>query len=54
MKNPFRERPWLWVVAAFVVLIAAWTVLIRIAVRNAPESVPLETGAKAGEVVEEE
>jgi hypothetical protein len=34
------KRPWLAVVAAFVVLIAAWATLITIAVRNAPEEVP--------------
>lgn len=35
----FRKRPWLFVVAAFVLLITAWTVLITIAVKNRPEDV---------------
>lgn len=34
---------WLWVTLAFVGLIAAWTVLILISVKNRPEAVPLET-----------
>lgn len=34
--------PWLFVVAAFVVLISAWSVLFYIAMHNQPESVPLK------------
>ncbi len=45
--NPFSKRPWLWVVVAFLLLIAAWTILIKIAVNHAPEKVPLETEAAA-------
>lgn len=33
---------WLWVVLAFVVLIAAWTALIYIAVHNKPEIIEIE------------
>lgn len=36
----FRKRPWLFVVAAFVLLITAWTVLITIAVKNRPADAP--------------
>lgn len=35
-----RKRPWLFVVAAFVLLIIAWTVLITIAVKNRPADAP--------------
>lgn len=43
MKNPLARRPWLFVVLAFIILIAAWTFLIVIAHRNKPETVPLKT-----------
>ena len=45
MMNLLRRKPWLWIVLAFVMLIAAWTVLITIAVRDQPEKIPV--GAKA-------
>jgi hypothetical protein len=38
-----KKRPWLIVVFAFALLIAAWSVLIYIAVKNTPETIPLET-----------
>ncbi|MBE7498560.1 MAG: hypothetical protein HS117_26780 [Verrucomicrobiaceae bacterium] len=38
----FGRRPWLWVVAAFVVLLGAWTALFYIAMNNQPEVVPLK------------
>lgn len=43
-----RKRPWLFVVAAFVLLITAWTILITIAVKNRPDEVanPLQPGQK--------
>lgn len=42
MKFP-NFRPWLFVIAAFVLLVAAWTSLIFIAVKHTPKTVPLET-----------
>ena len=36
------RRPLLFVVAAFVVLISAWSVLFYIAMNNQPQSVPLK------------
>ncbi|MCB1078771.1 MAG: hypothetical protein KDM64_13205, partial [Verrucomicrobiae bacterium] len=42
MRNFLRERPWIWVVVAFVFLFSAWTTLFTIALRNQPEKVPLE------------
>lgn len=38
----FRKRPWIWVVAGFVALIAVWAYFITIAANNQPEQVPLE------------
>ena len=34
-------KPWLFVVCAFLVLIAAWTSLIYVATKFAPEQVPV-------------
>ena len=34
-------KPWLFIVGAFLVLIAAWTSLIFIATKFAPEQVPI-------------
>lgn len=36
-------RPWLYVAAAFLLLIAAWTSLIFIAVKHSPERIPIQT-----------
>lgn len=36
------RRPWLFVVAAFVMLFSAWSVLFYIAMNNQPETVPLK------------
>ena len=33
---------WLWVIAAFLLLIAAWTTLIVIAASNQPELIEIE------------
>lgn len=41
--NMTTIRPWLLVTAAFLLLVAAWTSLIFVAVKYTPESVPLET-----------
>lgn len=35
-------RPWLFVIGAFLLLIAAWTSLIFVAAKFAPETVPLQ------------
>jgi hypothetical protein len=52
MTNLLRRNPWLWIVFAFLLLIAAWSVLITIAVNHQPEKIPV--GAKdAGEVAVE-
>ncbi len=33
MKNPIAERPWLLVIAVFLVLIAAWATVIHLSGR---------------------
>jgi hypothetical protein len=38
-------RPWTYVICAFLLLIAAWSSLIFIAVKHAPEQVPLKVSA---------
>ncbi|MEP2776719.1 MAG: hypothetical protein ABJQ29_11025 [Luteolibacter sp.] len=40
--NMTTIRPWLYVTAAFLLLAAAWTSLIFVAVKHTPEAVPLE------------
>lgn len=42
MMSYLKKNPWLWIVVAFVLLIAAWSVLITIAVKNQPEKIPLD------------
>jgi hypothetical protein len=41
-----KLRPWLFVTAAFLLLISAWTSLIFIAVKHTPETIPLETAVQ--------
>ncbi len=41
--KPKSIRPWLYVTGAFLLLITAWSSLIFIAVKHAPQSVPLQT-----------
>lgn len=36
-------RPWLYVTGAFLLLIAAWSSLIFIAVKHSPQRVPIQT-----------
>jgi hypothetical protein len=36
-------RPWLYITAAFLLLIAAWSSLIFIAIKHTPQRIPLET-----------
>lgn len=36
-------RPWLYVASAFLLLIAAWSSLIFIAVKHTPERIPIQT-----------
>jgi len=34
-----KKRPWMWIVFAFIVLIAIWTKFIMLAVNNQPEKI---------------
>jgi len=40
-KNISTDRPWLWIIGVFIVLIAFWSTVVTIAVRNVPQNVPL-------------
>lgn len=39
----FRERPWIWIVIAFVILIAGWIFLLRLASEHRPETISIDT-----------
>lgn len=39
------NRPWIWIVAAFTVMIAFWSVVVTIAVKKLPASVPVISAA---------
>lgn len=36
-----KERPWIWVIVAFIILIASWTILLKIAGERRPASVEI-------------
>ena len=42
MTRHLAERPWLFIVAAFVLLVSVWTAFIYVAVTNGPATVPLD------------
>ncbi|MCB1237567.1 MAG: hypothetical protein KDM91_21055 [Verrucomicrobiae bacterium] len=35
----FRQRPWLWVVVAFLILFAAWGAFFTLAIKFQPEKI---------------
>ena len=39
-----KKHPWIFVVLAFLLLISAWSALITIAVKHAPEKIEVHTG----------
>lgn len=39
-----KNRPWIYVVLAFLLLIGAWSALITIAVKHAPQKIEMQTG----------
>jgi len=41
VKSKRRITPWLFLVAAFLLLISAWTTLIVIAIRHSPERISI-------------
>ena len=44
--STLNRNPWIYVVVAFSVLIAAWATLIAVAVKNRPEPLPLQKPAE--------
>lgn len=36
-----NSRPWIWIVVALVTMVAFWSVVVTIAVKNKPDSVPV-------------
>ncbi len=42
MANWIQKRPWIFVVVAFLILIASWVVLLKLAATHRPEPVPLD------------
>lgn len=42
MTHYLAERPWLCIVAAFMLLVTVWTCFIYVAVKNGPATVSLE------------
>jgi hypothetical protein len=45
MSKPIPNiRPWLYVTAAFLLLIAAWSSLIMIAMKHTPERIQITNG----------
>ena len=37
LRSFFTKGPWPWVILAFLLVITAWTLLIRLAARHTPE-----------------
>ena len=37
-----KDRPWIWIIVAFVAMFIVMTIVVIIAEKNAPQSVPLE------------
>lgn len=44
-----RDRPWIWIVFAFIVLIGSWVVLFKVAIENGPETIEIPTTASHGD-----
>lgn len=43
MFRAIKERPWIWIIVAFVILICSWVFLLRIAKEHRPEKVEMIT-----------
>ncbi len=39
--NFLRQRPWLWIILAFLILISGWSVLLHLASKYRPANVEL-------------
>lgn len=44
-----NSRPWIWIVAVFAVMLAFWSVVVTIAVKNLPDSVPVASVTSAAD-----
>jgi len=44
--NTQTIRPWLYVTGAFLLLLAAWSSLIFVAMKHTPKTIPLETAVQ--------
>jgi hypothetical protein len=42
LKTFLRERPWIWIILGFVVMLAVMATMVVIAQRNEPATVPLD------------
>ncbi len=47
MREAIANRPWIWIIVAFVVLFIALGWMVYIAEKNKPASVPLEDNSHA-------
>lgn len=47
MIRLLRERPWILLAGLFAAFLIAWAIWLRIALRHAPERVPLEDARHA-------
>lgn len=43
MRRFFRDRPWIWIVLGFSILITGWVFLLRLAAEKLPDSVEIIT-----------
>jgi len=46
VRKKNRVNPWLFLIAAFLLLISAWTTLIVIAIRHSPERISIVQPAR--------
>lgn len=42
-NNISTGKPWIWIIVVFIVLIAFWSAVVTVAVRNVPQNVPLSS-----------
>ncbi|MEI8342299.1 MAG: hypothetical protein WCH43_12295 [Verrucomicrobiota bacterium] len=43
MLKALKDRPWIWFILLFVVMVSAFIAVVIICIRNEPASVPLDT-----------
>jgi len=44
-SNILTTKPWLYIIALFVVLIAFWSTVVTIAFKNLPDNVPVQANS---------